>query len=371
MRAIVIADDLTGAAEIAGIAWRYNISTALTTSAMVDTSADMLVYCTDTRSVSREEAMKITEHIADKIRTQAPGFLYKKIDSVYRGYVVGEVKAIMHQLGYTKALIIGANPSLGRTITHGHYYIHGKPIHETGFAHDPEFPVTHSSITKMLGDEVQVLKHTDALPDHGIIAGEASSTTDLQEWANKISNDWLLVGAGDFFTALLEKHHQSGKQAAPSIALPHLFVRGTAYPDELGWVEAVQEKYDGVVYLPVNCEQSSTWLSKARAILEKRKKLLLAYQGMAVPPGITAAMLRTNMANAVKRLVEQHGIKELFIEGGSTAASILQALHCTTLAVVYEWQRGVVKLQHNDLYITVKPGSYALHGTIKKFYLTE
>jgi len=370
MPSIVIADDLTGAAEIAGIAWRYNIPAALATSAEAATPAEMLVYCTDSRSVSWDEAISITEHIADTIKSRAPEFIYKKIDSVYRGYVTDEVKATMHRLGFTKALIIGANPSLGRTIADGHYYIHGKPIHETGFARDPEFPVTHSSVAKMLGGAVQVLKHTDTLPDHGIVAGEAASTADMQQWANKITCDWLLAGSGDFFTALLEKYHQSRNAVTTSTALPHLFVRGTAFPNEPEWAEAVQEHHNGVVYLPVDCRQSSAWLNDARQIIASRKKLLLMYHATSIPAGTSAAWLRTNMANAVTQLVEQEGIKELFIEGGSTAAAILQALRCTTLAVVYEWQRGVVRLQGNGLFITVKPGSYALPASIKQLYLT-
>ena len=60
--------------------------------------------------------------------------------------------------------------------------------------------------------------------------------------------------------------------------------------------------------------------------------------------------------------------KEIFIEGGSTAAAILEELNIKNLAPINELERGVVRMIANDLFITVKPGSYELPQQIKELY---
>ncbi|MEI9955948.1 MAG: nucleotide-binding domain containing protein [Ferruginibacter sp.] len=78
--------------------------------------------------------------------------------------------------------------------------------------------------------------------------------------------------------------------------------------------------------------------------------------------------LRTTMAKAAKEIIERESVKEIFIEGGSTAAAVLQELSIKELLPVNELQRGVVRMKANDLFITVKPGSYQLPEEIKNLY---
>ncbi len=74
------------------------------------------------------------------------------------------------------------------------------------------------------------------------------------------------------------------------------------------------------------------------------------------------------MAKAAKEIIERESVKEIFIEGGSTAAAVLQELSIKELLPVNELQRGVVRMKANDLFITVKPGSYQLPEEIKNLY---
>ena len=47
--------------------------------------------------------------------------------------------------------------------------------------------------------------------------------------------------------------------------------------------------------------------------------------------GISVLHLRTIMAKVVNKIVRETGIRELFIEGGSTAAAILNELNIVSL----------------------------------------
>ncbi len=149
----VIADDFTGAAELAGISLRYGLKTAIGLHEVVASDADILIVCTDSRSLSKEEAIKTTARIVTDVLKLRPVFIYKKIDSVLRGHVIDELKTQMQVAGFDKTLILPANPSLGRTISNGNYFINGKKIEETEFVNDPEFPVRSSAIRDLVRDE--------------------------------------------------------------------------------------------------------------------------------------------------------------------------------------------------------------------------
>ena len=209
----VIADDFTGAAELAGISLRYGLNVELYTGDVAPTNADVLIVSTDSRSLNKADALKRTEAVLKSVLKLNPSFIYKKIDSVLRGYVIDELKLQMQLMQKSKAFILPANPSLGRTISTGNYYVQGKLISETGFAADPEFPISKSSVQAMMKEEtVQVLKHQDALPSNGIVVGETENETDVRAWAEKLDESVVLAGAGDFYTALLNKQFKKANQ---------------------------------------------------------------------------------------------------------------------------------------------------------------
>ena len=65
---IVIADDITGAAEIAGVALRYGLNTTLTIGyADVPKAKDVWVIATDTRSENENKATGTVKQIAEKL----------------------------------------------------------------------------------------------------------------------------------------------------------------------------------------------------------------------------------------------------------------------------------------------------------------
>ena len=156
---IVIADDITGAAEMAGIAHQHGLSVRLSIAGSLCCDrgtaerTDVLVIATDTRSMTEEEAVNETLRITSQL-SPLTSHLFKKTDSALRGHVVAELSALMQTTGYQRAIYLPANPSKGRIIRNGCYYIkevRGEksevrevPIHETAFSYDPEFPAKTS-----------------------------------------------------------------------------------------------------------------------------------------------------------------------------------------------------------------------------------
>ena len=136
---LVIADDFTGAAEIGGIAQLFGLSVKMQTG-LSDAFApedDVLVLDTNTRSLNPSEACNTITAFLGHLDLSAFDFVYKKVDSVLRGPIIPEIRAILTMLDWNQAVLVSANPSKGRIIKNGMYYIDGLPIHQTEFHYDP------------------------------------------------------------------------------------------------------------------------------------------------------------------------------------------------------------------------------------------
>ena len=92
---IVIADDLTGTAELGGVGLRFGLRVEVQTEFDSNSNADLLVIDTDSRSVSAGQAAQKLETIGRQIEEQieAP-WIYKKTDSVLRGNVGTELQVL-------------------------------------------------------------------------------------------------------------------------------------------------------------------------------------------------------------------------------------------------------------------------------------
>ncbi len=369
----VIADDFTGAAELAGIALHYGLK--LPVFLYSETMAESLnnsplgdgglIVSTDSRSLNKDEALQKTEDVIKDVLQLQPSFMYKKIDSVLRGYVIDELKLQMQLMDKQRAIVMPANPTLGRAIKNGEYFINGIKISETGFVNDPEFPVRSSLVREILKNEVELVKVNEKLPEEGIIVGEAEKPEDYTKWIEKLDESWVLAGAGDFFTALLSKKYSRVKLAEPQLQQPFLYICGTAFKERKEAIKKIDETKQCVCYLRKDNDKEI--LKSAREIIKNKQLLILAFDEEANFSAV-AVELRTRMATMTKTIIKKKVIKELFIEGGSTAAMILEELSIKMLEPVNELSRGVVRMKAGNLFITVKPGSYELPKEIIELF---
>ena len=143
---VILADDFSGAAELAGIAANCGLSAEVHTRFQPDSTADVIAVDTDTRWRTEAEAIQIMLGVAQKVQAARPSWIYKKTDSVLRGHVRAEIETLMNVTGLNDCLFIPANPSKARIIEHGHYFIQGVPLHETVFAQDPDYPRRSSEV---------------------------------------------------------------------------------------------------------------------------------------------------------------------------------------------------------------------------------
>lgn len=330
-RILVIADDLSGAAEIAGICWR-NGMIARVVRGVEQTEAQATIVDTDTRLKSVGEA---TELIG-AIDLGGCDFIYKKIDSVLRGPVVAEAEAMLRASGrHRAALLLPQNPSRGRVIRWGRYLIDGVPLHETTFARDPDRPAKTCDVKKMLG--VRCIEPGEAIPD-GVSAACAETLEQVRTWAQAITPDVLPVGGADFFSALLGPGTRpltgEWKRGAA------MFVCGTASMNRAFVIEEARRRQIHVIGLSAPLPRGDCVLVIDRDGEPRELEKRLAGRAAEI-------LLRERYAN-------------VFVEGGATASALCRAMGWEELTPVQELAPGVVRMRVGESWpdVTIKPGSY-------------
>ena len=357
----VIADDFTGAAELGGIGLRHQLATEVNTTVNTATDADLLVIAADTRSMGRDAAVEEMSAITRQIKALRPEWIFKKVDSVLRGHVVPEIEVMLDVLQWPLALLVPANPALGRTITGGRYFFNGLPVHQSAFAGDPEFPIGSSHIRDMLKASVEVKKVTDSFSATGIVVGEVANEGDLAVWSKRIQPGTLLAGASGFFSAILKAKSVEGRYSPDPrpAGKPVLFVSGTTFTSSREAIRQLLENGGPVRYM------SDGWIEAVVGQLNEGGKAIIAVGDGDSRP---ALQLRTDMAAGVGQVLQRVAIGELIIEGGSTAYAILQEAGLHTFFPEEDLAPGVIRMRAPEapgLYITVKPGSYRWPESIK------
>ncbi len=387
---IVIADDITGAAEMAGIAHQHGLSVRLSIAGSLccDRGAaertDVLVIATDTRSMTEEEAvhetLRITSHLSTLNSHLSPltSHLFKKTDSALRGHVVAELSALMQATGYQRAIYLPANPSKGRVIRNGCYYIkevRGEksevrevPIHETAFSYDPEFPAKTSVLKERFPDA----------EEHHILMPDAETVTDIQHIvAANDDGHTLFAGAADLFETYLEvrgerlevrgkrlevrdmsesKNYPLTSHLSPLTSKSTLFLCGSTQskPLDLGFPVTPMPIaiYDG-------SEDITPWLEEAEKLYEQQGSLMITIPHRHRTGKEVAIHLREMTAELIQHLVAKRAPQQLIIEGGASAFATLQHLGWNELEVVCQIAPGVIKTKApNGTFVIMKPGSY-------------
>lgn len=359
-RILVIADDLSGAAEIAGLAFQCGLSAEVHRVPGLAADADVVALDTDSRLLAADAA-------AGRVHTamqQAAGggfkLLFKKTDSLLRGNARAELEAALQATGLARAILVPANPSRGRTMVAGRYLVDGQPLAETSLSADPHHPRWSSDVRALLGEgrlEVHMLKAGEPLPDAGIIVPDVATSADLDRLAELTDDSLLAAGAVDYFRALLEK--RTGANGA-----------------------AVEQPVELKPTAVLICGSRVSWPERQKACQAVPMPVVLASGSGSGPLTFGAFLLgigedeEANPASALQKLagiasamIPGFDVQTVLIEGGATAAAVAQKLGWHRLAVVAAAPAGVGVLRPMPIQqaetppsaplVLIKPGSYA------------
>ena len=379
---IVLADDFSGAAEIGGIGHRYGLGTEVQLSMDLNTTADLVVVDTNTRSLSEGEAAeKIFDTGTALKKLNKPFYLFKKIDSVMRGHLIPELDALQDCFNFNRILLMPANPGRGRKIIGGEYLINGVKLHETIFAGDPDFPVLSSNIGQRIGSYIATLKHVHITPGDfpssgSIVTGDIESKVDFKNYVASLRQDDLCCGAAELFEAFLE---HLGFSSRPESALGiessksefTLIINGTTVKNQ-----NERDLYNqlNIPQLPLPGNFNDTefdlqqdvaiaWFQKVLDVLQTRKVAVVTIDHPVQQNKILSEKFLKYFVELMTYITHNITLNKIHfcLTGGATASALIRHYTNEKLFVKGEIVPGVVSLALNGMqqgWFTVKPGSY-------------
>ncbi|WP_166368418.1 3-oxo-tetronate kinase [Psychromonas sp. SA13A] len=153
----VIADDFTGATDIAGFLVENGMRTIQVNgvpATSTDINADAVVVSLKSRSCPSQQA--IDDSVAALKWLQAQGcqqFYFKycsTFDSTAKGNIGPVTDALLDQLGEDFTIVCPALPVNGRTVFNGHLFVLGQLLSESGMRNHPVTPMTNSNLMQLM-----------------------------------------------------------------------------------------------------------------------------------------------------------------------------------------------------------------------------
>jgi uncharacterized protein YgbK (DUF1537 family) len=294
-----------------------------------------------------------------------------------RGHVLAELEILLENFKKKSVLLIPANPSAGRIIKNGLYYLNEVLLHETSFVFDPEYPRNVSDILSLLGSsekyKPQFLNMNEKIHAAGIFVGNCEDKKDLEYWVLQLNDEIIPAGGSEFFEAVLRlktnKTEERKEDKFPSLPGGRLVILGSSSEQSRENLAMMEEKGICICRLPDSITSKAdltdgvlqNWITQIVTALKRTKTVIAAGNQLLIAEPDFRLILVDFFVKMVKEVYRKIRLQQLVIEGGTTASKIIRSLGIQRMNPVFEYLMGLVLLRAHgttDLHVIVKPGSY-------------
>lgn len=383
-RWVLIADDLTGAAECAAAFALHATTSVVLRSEAPWPDTDVVAIDTDTRHVSATTA---ATRVAEAVRRARAGGarVVKKIDSTLRGNVGAEIGAALEAFdgaaGSSRplALVTAAFPAVGRTTLGGLLHVDGCAataapfegnlaalLQDTGMRVET-IPLNVVRDPRVLARSIE-LAPDDRLP---ALVVDAECDDDLEAIAHAIENvlrPLLVVGSAGIVRALAHRSRPVGAaESAPCAVLPQpaLFVVGSYSPTARAQRHVLAQEGAHPVLLDVT-RTHDAMVNDVRTALKAGQSVVLSPDPVEPVDLMAVAAVATRLASVAAAVLAE--VRTLVATGGETARAVMLRAGIETLAVQGEREAGVVGLRApaQNLNIVTKAGAFGDPGALSR-----
>ena len=348
---IIVADDLTGAADTGGVFAQAGLATlvALARSSK-QPECDVLAVSTASRELPCEEAVQRVREACTGPAARSAAWVYKKMDSTLRGHPAAELFAVMEALKIERALVAPAFPAQGRTTVAGRQLVDGTPVDQTAFGRDvPCSDVVALFRKEAGGREVRLIGRESMPPNRGILVADAETDEDLRATARAAMEGGirLFCGSAGLAKALAAALPWKPGRPAPMPTArppgPVLVVAGSRHASTARQVACARHRGVIVVrpegrFLAGEDEALEGVVRKiAGHLAEGRDVIVTTADTGDSPLGAEGVAARLGLvAQRVKSLVGG-----LVLTGGDIAAAVCAALGATAIRLWGEVRPGI------------------------------
>ena len=399
-----IADDFTGATDLAGLLARSGVSVSLRLGIPETPPSDAApfeVIALKCRTAPVDEAVADCRAALAWLRAAgAERFFWKycsTFDSTDKGNIGPVAEALMDDLGAAQTVYCPAFPENGRSIFMGNLFVGQQPLAESPMKDHPLTPMRDSNLMRLLApqvtravglaDRLTVAKGADALQARlqelaadGVahVVTDAVADADLAIIAEACRGMKLLTGGSALAMPLPGLYRQDGVLAAdaPAPARPSLPPGAVILS---GSCSAMTNKqvaaYDGngpalrlnpLALAEEGPDAALDWLAGQPAA---SNPIIYA---TARPEDVRAAQEKLGVARAgemveaalagLARAAFEKGVRRFVVAGGETSGAVSRALGLTRLDIGAEIAPGVpwtyAQVDGEDVAITLKSGNF-------------
>ncbi|MGZ5875663.1 MAG: 3-oxo-tetronate kinase [Bradyrhizobium sp.] len=386
-----IADDYTGASDLANTLTRSGLRTVQTIGVPTDElklpEVDAVVVSLKSRSIEAGLAVS-RSRAADKwLRGRGAGHVLFKICSTFDSTDAGNIGPVMDALhsdcGDAIVLVTPAFPETGRTVYQGNLFVGSVPLNESPLKDHPLNPMHDSNLVRVLArqsktkiglvDLVTVARGPDAVrarladltgKGFGAAIIDAVFASDLETIGNVALDHRLSVGASGFGLGLARALAASGRvKPGASNAVSDAPVGGPAAclagSCSQATLQQIAEAEHAMAVLHLDPAQVVAGKDEARRALawakERLKEGPILIASSSTPDQVAALQARHGrdaaghaieqaMADIAEGLV-QSGVRRLVVAGGETSGAVVDRLGIPGFLVGAEIAAGVPVLR--------------------------
>jgi uncharacterized protein YgbK (DUF1537 family) len=398
----VIADDFTGASDIANTLAKGGLSTVqflgVPTKPAPET-CEAGVVALKSRSIAAADAVALSMEAFEWLRAQGcRQFVFKycsTFDSTPEGNIGPVGEALAKALDVRGAVACPAFPTTGRTVYQGHLFVGDRLLNESGLENHPLNPMTDPDLRRWLrrqceesvglvpwamvrqgGAALRAALEAAADRAERLVIVDAVSDDDLLAIGDACAEAPLLTGGSGIALGLPRNFIRQGLATGKGSAFqgvdgPEAILAGSCSRATLQQIE-VHRKEHPVLQVEVEAVMEGAVTPEALAAFmhghegeaplvyssapsEKVRALQAAHGREAI-----AAALDALFAETAARLVYD-GVRRLVVAGGETSGAIVSALSLDALAIGPEIDPGVPALAAADgrpLALALKSGNF-------------
>ncbi|WP_372468202.1 3-oxo-tetronate kinase [Microbacterium maritypicum] len=389
----VIADDVTGATDVAAALRRAGLRTLLALGIDIDdtaVSADAIVIGLKTRSLPAAEAVAQSLAALAVLRQRGADRIYVKycstFDSTAEGNIGPVTEAVARELGVDLVVTTPAAPLHGRTVYRGHLFVGDTLLAETHMRDHPVTPMRDSSVLRLLaaqsaepvatlplevvqqGAEAvrEALRRARAEGDLQVVA-DAVTDADLAALAEAVGGDALVAGSAGLVGAIALRETASGTAAPVPPPGRTAIIAGSCSRRTLEQIDRFVSSGSPAFRIAAEPGDTAEQLA-ARAVewwdRQPDDAAALLYSSSPaserrddVPD---AGELYERTAGLIAAQLSDRGVKRLLIAGGETSGEVIRALGTTVAVVGEEVAPGApwIHDERRDVHLILKSGNF-------------
>jgi len=401
----VIADDFTGATDVAGMLVQAGMSALLAigvppADAVLD--ADAIVVALKSRTVPAADAVRESLAALERLRAAGCRRFYFKVcstfDSTPRGNIGPVAEALMAALGTDFAIACPAFPENGRSVYRGHLFVGDLLLSDSGMRNHPLTPMTDANLVRWLQAQttlrVGLLRHdavaagTDAVAARiaglradgvRIAVADAIDNADLRTLGAACADLPLVVAGSGLALGLPVPYAARGwvRPDAQAAALPavggHAAVLSgscsTATNAQVQhWLQAGQPAFRiDALRLAEGAPLAAQALAWADSRLAQGPVLVYATAAADDVKAVQQQLGAERAGSLVEACLAEiatgfldRGVRRLVVAGGETSGAVVQALQVQRLRVGATIDPGVpwTQAEGRPLLLALKSGNF-------------